>query len=279
MYDRRDRSSRLTLPEVYFPTPKSEEDFRTYERLLASLEGVREMLEEYRSNEGRVGYGALNTAMACSKASIAYDVRGEEHDVEEAARYREEMENLVEQFQTATLPEHIQKLLGSGLGHAVAQVGRNQKLDMIYQEKVEAELVSHFFPVLTSPDSIEVPKLPTVRGFGCPVQAVIAGYQDLPLELSKRLSEYIVRNTSTINLSDHVFYYGRFLAIARSIYQKLEEFKGVPGYVIDNSFWRGSRFSDKQHRIQMLLVLHTENQERRLFQMKVMAELCTKLRG
>lgn len=266
--NRRDRSTRLVLPEVYFPIPKPEEDFRAYQRISESLDGARELLDEYRRNEGAVGYAALNAAMDCSKASIAYRVRGEEYDGEEADHYLGNMVDVIEQFQTATLPEHLSELLGSGLGHAMAQVGRNPKLDMQHQERVEAELVRCYWPVVTSPDHIEVPKLPTIKDFGCNVQAVIAGFQDLPSELMTRLDEYIVKNSSKIAPDGHPLYHGRILTIARSSFQKLEEFSGVPGYVINNSFWRGSSYSAKQFRIKMLLIRQTEDQGRRLLDQK-----------
>ncbi|MDP1689207.1 MAG: hypothetical protein Q8L47_03695 [bacterium] len=268
------RSTRIELPVAELPIPDPKEDFRTYERISASLGGVREMLEEYRRNLGAVGFATLNTAMGLSKASIVYDARGGEEDVQRAQFYREDIDGLVGQFQTAVLPDRMQELLASELGHALAQVGRNQQLDMVNQEKVESELFSRIFPVLTSSDfTIEVPELPTLREFGCMPQPVIAGCEDLPLELSKQLNKYMVSHSASISPTDHIFYYGRFIAITRSICQKLEEFSGIPQSVINNSFWRGSSFSDKLHRIQMLLILHTEKQEARLFQKKVADEL------
>ncbi len=276
-YDRRDRSTRLVLPEVYFPVPKPEEDFRTFERLSEMLHGARGLLDEYRRNEGAVGYAALNSAMDCSKASIAYRVRGEEYDDEEADRYLSEMEGVIEQFKEASLSAQLSELLGSGLGHALAQVGRNQKLDMKHQERVEALLFGIFWQVLISRDPVEVSTLPTIKELGCPVQNVIAGIQDLPSELATRFDEYVGENSSKVTADEGVLYWGRFLKIIRSFYLKLEEFSGIPGYVINNSFQRGSGFGSKQFRIKMLLIRQTENQNRRLHEQKSRHEIQVQL--
>lgn len=264
------RSTRIVLPQVELPIPDPKEDFRTYERMSASLGGVREMLEEYRRNLGAVGFATLNAAMDLSKASIAYDARGGEEDMKRAQFYREDIDGLVEQFQTAVLPDRMQELLASGLGHALAQVGRNQQSDMVNQEKVEATLFSLFFPVLTSLDfTVEIPELPTLREFGCMPQAAIGGFQDLPLELSKQLTKWVRKNSASLDEDTHIFFYDRFIEVAESIQQKLDEFKGIPQGLINNSFWRGSGYSDKQRRLQFLLVLHNEKQEARLFNQKV----------
>lgn len=280
---RQDRSTRITLPEVCLPVPKN--DFRTYERVSASLAGVREMLEEYRSNEGRIGYGALNPAMSCSKASIALDALAADPDCEnrdemvaEADLYRGNIDNLVEQFQMASLPESMQELLGSGQGHALAAWGREQKINMIHQENTEATLFSLFFPAVIN--LCDIPALPTVKDFSCPVQAVLAAYQDLAGELAKRLDDFMVFGSGTSMSTDDQFArYDHLVRAIRSLHHKLDEFKGVPGNIVSNSFWRGSFFRDKQFRLGMLLIRQVGDQEKRLFQKKVANELLAKIRN
>lgn len=234
------------LPKVNFPTPDPKDDFRTYERVSDSLRGVHGLLEEYRSNEGRVGHAIKNTVMRLTKAAVAYEVRGNPGDVECAAEYRAESRRIVGEYHCLSLPDELAAVCADGRTHPVAGYKRDRFSDMMYQEIVESELHVPFWLVIIG-ELNEVPELPTVSKLDAPVQSILGAWVDLVSELAKGV-DAVSGGKKDAATGERIDLFGRYLKIAGSIQLCLHDFKGFTPAVVNNSFGRGQGFKDKLYR-------------------------------
>ncbi len=216
----------LDLCPMIIDVPDSTKDFGMYEKMNDAFDGLHDYLDKMRSNYGRIAYCSQNGMSDLSKAFIEAVQRGDDETT--LAFTSQGMEKLAEGFhevETTELPENP------------TQFGRT-----IWQEKMEADLFGHIWPVI-SHKTDSVPKIISWRDFKGNVQAYLYGYIDLVSELGKALTHEL--SDPKITIEGEFDLYERYLAIADSITLRLSQERHVPGYVINNGFGRWVAYTNK----------------------------------
>lgn len=212
-------------PQPYVPDPS--QDFGMYAQMDVAFSGLRQYLDDLRSNEGRLGHGAQNKMSDLSKAYIKAVQCGDE---EEIAYISRAMEDLVTGLE-------------KGMSNKELAESGNRYSRTVYQERWEAELCGKIWPVITGKAS-SVPELVSWKDFRGNVQSYVYGFLEIVSELGKALTDELFFDPDLTTEGEFVLF-GRYLAVADSIALRLAQERHAPGYVINNGYDRWTSFSKK----------------------------------
>lgn len=117
------------------------------------------------------------------------------------------------------------------------------------QEIVEMDLVCFFWPCVRTGE-VEPLKIRHYSMFhGIKPQAWLAGLGDAASEVGKVMVNCLYANRTTLSVQDQLAMRDRYVRFLSAVHEKVSEYKGTPGNIINNNRRRGQGFDKILNRI------------------------------